>query len=102
MNCTHRKRGGDTRQNINIIDGSILTVGPKTMTPDFSAQFRPRYVWNDDILLQAWWWAMYWPWTAVSGRMGCPSATAALTGRELPTWSGSWLDERVAIGRWWP
>ena len=38
--------------------------GHNKMSPDFSAQFRPRYVWNDDTLLSAWWWAMYWPWTA--------------------------------------
>ena len=36
------------------------------MTPDFSAQFRPRDVWNDDTMLRAWWWAMYWPWMACS------------------------------------
>ena len=36
------------------------------MIPDFSAQFRPRYVWNNDTMLRAWWWAMYWPWTVTS------------------------------------
>jgi hypothetical protein len=79
-----------------------MTAFDAQVTPDFSAQFRPRYVWNGDTMFQAWWWAMYWPWTAVSGRMSWPSATSALTGRELPSWSSSWLDERVAIGRWRP
>jgi hypothetical protein len=78
-----------------------MTVFGAQVTPDFSAQFRPRYVWNDDTMLQAWWWAMCWPWTAVSARMSCPSATAVLTGRELSGWSSSWLDERADIARWW-
>ena len=79
-----------------------MTVFADQVTPDFSAQFRPRYVWDTHTMLHAWWWAMYWPWTAVFGRMTCPSATAAPMGSELSDWSGSWLDECVALGRWWP
>jgi hypothetical protein len=26
---------------------------------------------NSHTMLHAWWWAMYWPWTAVFGRMTC-------------------------------
>jgi len=42
------------------------------MTSDFSAQFRPRYAWNDDVMRAAWWWAMWWPWlnSAVYGGEG--------------------------------
>jgi hypothetical protein len=32
------------------------------MTPDFSAQFRPRFEWNDDVMRSAWWWTIWWPW----------------------------------------
>ena len=53
------------------------------MIPDFSAQFRPRYVWNNDTMLRAWWWAMYWPWTATSGWMMCPLAISIPPVREL-------------------
>ena len=35
------------------------------MTPDFSAQFRPRYAWNDNVMLSAWWWTMWWPWVGL-------------------------------------
>jgi hypothetical protein len=78
-----------------------MTVFGAQVTPDFSAQFRPRYVWNDEIMFQAWWWAMYWPWTAVSSRMSFPSAAAVQTGRELSDWSRPWLDEPFVLGRWW-
>jgi hypothetical protein len=88
--------------NSFFLDEQIFALGPKTMTPDFSAQFRPRYVWDSDTMLQDWWWAMYRPWTVVSDWMSWPSAPPALTGRELPIWSGSWLDERTDIARWWP
>jgi hypothetical protein len=71
------------------------------MVPDFTAQFRPRYVWNDDTMFQAWWWAMYRPWMVVPNWMRWPSVPPALTGEELPILSGSWLEEQVAIGRWW-
>jgi hypothetical protein len=35
------------------------------MTPDFSAQFRPRCAWNDNVMLSAWWWTMWWPWVSL-------------------------------------
>ena len=35
------------------------------MTSDFSAQFRPRYAWNDDVMRSAWWWTMWWPWLSL-------------------------------------
>jgi hypothetical protein len=79
-----------------------MTVLGDHVTPDFSAQFRPRDVWDNDTMLHAWWWAMYWPWTAIFGQTTYPSAMAALMGGELSGWLNSRLDERVAIGRWWP
>jgi hypothetical protein len=44
-----------------VVDILMMT----NMTPDFSAQFRPRYEWNDDVMRSAWWWTMWWPWVSL-------------------------------------
>jgi hypothetical protein len=43
------------------------------MIPDFSAQFRPRYAWNDDVMRSAWWWTMWWPWVSLGMRPVLPA-----------------------------
>lgn len=52
------------------------------LPPDFSAQFRPRYAWNDDVMRAAWWWAMWWPWVSLGMKSGFslprPTGIAAL------------------------
>jgi hypothetical protein len=51
--------------SIHELIGNLMIRRLTNMPPDFSAQFRPRYEWNDDVMRSAWWWTMWWPWVSM-------------------------------------